>query len=232
MTIDLNIAGLDPFSTCDWPGNIVATIFLQGCPWDCEFCFNWKLIDPKIQGGLSWDDVEKVLVKRQDFLDGVVLSGGEPLLQADATKALRRIRELGFKVGLHTEGAFHNRLVGALTLIDWVGYDIKAMPEDYRKVIRTADAGELAWRGLDRILESGVDYEIRTTVSPGSPQEERWEEIVDSLRVKGVRTYALQKALPEGARPFKHDAPGWDDRLLEMKAYAESAGFDKFIFRG
>lgn len=230
--LDLNIAGLDPFSTCDWPGKIVATIFLQGCPWDCEFCFNWKLIDPKVKGALWWEEVENVLVVRQGFLDGAVLSGGEPLRQADSIKALRRIRDLGFGVGLHTEGAYYNRLVEALTLIDWVGYDIKAMPEDYREVIRTADAGYTAWQGLDRIVESGVDYEIRTTVNPGSPQERRWEELVDSLREKGVRTYALQKALPEGARPFTHDAPGWGDRLLEMKAYAESAGFDKFIFRG
>lgn len=232
MMLDLNIAGLDPFSTCDWPGKIVATIFLQGCPWDCEFCFNWKLIDPHTRGDVYWDEVEEVLVERQGFLDGAVLSGGEPLRQADSIKALHRIRDLGFKVGLHTEGAYYNRLLGALTLIDWIGYDIKAMPEDYREVVRTADAGHTAWQGLDRIVESGVDYEIRTTANPGSPQERRWEELVDSLREKGVRTYALQKALPEGARPFTHDAPGWGDRLLEMKAYAESAGFDKFIFRG
>lgn len=229
--LDLNIAGLIPFSVADWPGKITATVFLQGCPFNCDFCFNWQFIDSTVKGEIEWDDVLTLLLKRQGKLDAVVFSGGEPLRQRDTTRAIRQVKDLGFQVGLHTEGAYLNRLIGALTLVDWVGYDVKARAEDYREVVH-ADAGAAAWQGLDRLVASGVDYEIRTTTHPGSPQERHFEELVDRLRSHGVRNYALQKAVSTGARAFTYDAPGWDDRLLQMKAYAESAGFDTFIFRG
>lgn len=228
--LDLNIAGFIPFSLSDWPGKITATVFLQGCPFNCDFCFNWQFIDSTVKGEIEWDDVISLLFKRQGKLDAIVFSGGEPLRQRDTIRAIRQAKDLGFKVGLHTEGAYLNRLIGALTLVDWVGYDVKARAEDYREVVH-ADAGDIAWQGLDKVLASGVGYEIRTTVHPGSPQERHFEELIDRLRERGVKTYALQKALPTGARVFTHDAPGWDERLLEMKAHAESAGFDKFIFR-
>lgn len=228
--LDLNIAGLIPFSTVDWPGKMTATVFLQGCPFNCDFCFNWQFIDPTVQGDVEWGEVLTLLNERQGKLDAVVFSGGEPLRQRDTIRAIRQVKNLGFQVGLHTEGAYLNRFIGALTLVDWVGYDIKARAEDYREVVH-ADAGDTAWQGLDMLLASGVDYEIRTTVHPGSPQERHFEELVDCLRERGVEVYALQKALPTGARVFTHTAPEWDDRLLEMKAYAESAGFDRFIFR-
>ena len=69
---DLNVAGFEPFSSCDWPGRLVATVFLQGCPWDCGYCHNAAIIDPRAQGESSWAEVRAVLARRRGLLDGAV----------------------------------------------------------------------------------------------------------------------------------------------------------------
>src|SRR3954447_23836555 len=77
----LAVAGLTPLSTCDWPGQLVATVFLQGCPLACTYCHNPALIDPRVPGTLPWTSVTDLLGRRQGLLDGVVFSGGEPTRQ-------------------------------------------------------------------------------------------------------------------------------------------------------
>ena len=101
---DLQIAGLTPMSSVDWPGKFVATVFAQGCPWACPYCHNQAIIDPKIPGVVSWESVEELLGRRRGLLDGVVFSGGEATRQLAVLPAMQRVRELGFEVGLHTAG--------------------------------------------------------------------------------------------------------------------------------
>ncbi len=226
------VAGLTGMSTCDWPGHLAATVFLQGCPWNCTYCHNRDLIDPRAPGVLEWSDVLAFLGRRRGLLDGLVFSGGEPTRTAALPEAISDVRALGLAVGLHTSGAFPSRLAQVLGDLRWVGLDIKALPEDYQAVVGRPGAGERAWRSLGLVLESGVDYEVRTTIHPGSAATDRLGEIVARLLAAGVRTFALQQAREIGTREgFRADEPGWDDRFRALAAEVDTLGFDRFEAR-
>lgn len=235
---DLQLAGLVPLSTVDWPGMLVATVFCQGCPWDCGYCQNAALIDCTLPGTVDWvDDVERLLVRRRGLLDGVVFTGGEATRQAALGPAMARVRELGFAVGLHTAGAYPRRLAEVLPLVDWVGLDIKALPEDYGRVTGVGVAGARAWESLAIVLGAGVDHEVRLTVHPDSPQAASAVEIARRLRAAGVRGFALQDARLDGTRaPFRDQAAGWDRaawarELRAMVTEIERLGFASFVSR-
>ena len=134
---DLTIAGLVRLSTVDWPGHMAATVFLQGCPWNCLYCHNPDLIDCRTPGIMEWAEVEKFLQRRRGLLDGVVFTGGEPTRQRGLADAMARVRNMGFQVGLHTMGAYPTLLRPLIPLIDWVGFDIKAAPAHYGDIIAT-----------------------------------------------------------------------------------------------
>lgn len=152
----LAIAGLVPLSTVDWPGKLAAVVFLQGCPLACPYCQNEAILDPKVPGAVPWSQVEALLARRVGLLDGVVLTGGEALRQAGVVDAARRVREMGFGVGLHTAGAYPRALAKILPHTDWVGIDVKAMPDDYAAATGFG-AGAKAWQSLDAVLKASAD---------------------------------------------------------------------------
>lgn len=152
----LAIAGLVPLSTVDWPGKLAAAVFLQGCPLACPYCQNEAILDPKVPGAVPWSQVEALLARRAGLLDGVVLTGGEALRQAGVVDAARRVREMGFGVGLHTAGAYPRALAKTLPYTDWVGIDVKAMPDDYAAATGFG-AGAKAWQSLDAVLEASAE---------------------------------------------------------------------------
>lgn len=240
----LAIAGLVPLSTVDWPGKLAAVVFLQGCPLACPYCQNEAILDPKVPGAVPWSQVEALLARRAGLLDGVVLTGGEALRQAGVVDAARRVREMGFGVGLHTAGAYPRALAKILPHTDWVGIDVKAMPDDYAAATGFG-AGAKAWQSLDAVLEASaeradvgpLDYEVRTTVYPGAPVTERFEELLGELRARGVRNFALQEARTDGtpvafrAQALAWDRRAWAKRLAEMVDAASRAGFESFEAR-
>lgn len=274
----LAIAGLVPLSTVDWPGKLAAVVFLQGCPLACPYCQNEAILDPKVPGAVPWSQVEALLARRAGLLDGVVLTGGEALRQAGVVDAARRVREMGFGVGLHTAGAYPRALAKTLPHTDWVGIDVKAMPDDYAAATGFG-AGAKAWQSLDAVLEASaeracpalaaeaadadgmveradcmfepagvdrtvgradvgpLDYEVRTTVYPGAPATERFEELLGELRARGVRNFALQEARTDGtpvdfrAQALAWDRRAWAKRLAEMVDAASRAGFESFEAR-
>ena len=290
----LAIAGLVPLSTVDWPGKLAAVVFLQGCPLACPYCQNEAILDPKVPGAVPWSQVEALLARRAGLLDGVVLTGGEALRQAGVVDAARRVREMGFGVGLHTAGAYPRALAKTLPYTDWVGIDVKAMPDDYAAATGFG-AGAKAWQSLDALLEASaeracpalaaeaadadgmveradgtveradrtvepvgadrvaqhagadrtveradvgpLDYEVRTTVYPGAPATEHFEELLGELRARGVRNFALQEARTDGtpvdfrAQALAWDRRAWAKRLAEMVDAASRAGFESFEAR-
>lgn len=235
---DLAIAGLVPLSSVDWPGRLVATVFCQGCPWNCAYCHNASLIDCALPGIVGWDaDVEPLLARRRGLLDGVVFTGGEATRQAALAPAMARVRELGFEVGLHTGGAYPRRLAELLPLVDWVGLDIKALPEDYGTVTGVAAAGTRAWEALRLVLASGVGHEVRLTLHPGSPQAATAVEIARRLKDAGVRVLVLQEARADGTRAeFQQRALGWDlaawrAQLDGIRAAVADLHFQEFSVR-
>ena len=230
---DLQIAGLTPMSSVDWPGKFVATVFAQGCPWACPYCHNQAIIDPKIPGVVSWESVEELLGRRRGLLDGVVFSGGEATRQLAVLPAMQRVRELGFEVGLHTAGPYPARLHEILRtgLVDWVGIDIKAMPgPHYEAVAGRPNAGPKAWESLGEVLDSGVSYEVRLTVYPDGPRD--GYEVASCVKDLGATHFALQQARALGtAQGFNAGDAAWDLEVQSLADDIEKLGFESFQFR-
>lgn len=197
----LQIAGFAPFSSVDWPGLLSATVFLQGCPWECTYCHNPAMQDTRAPGVIAWSTVLATLQDRQGLLDAVVFSGGEPTRQRGLPAAMRVARELGFKVGLHTAGAFPGRLAPLLPLVDWVGIDIKAAPTAYERITGKAVSGMRAWSALELVQNSGVDYEVRITVDPTVHTRADVFDAVREVIRRGAKAPVLQQARPDGANP-------------------------------
>jgi len=198
---DLQIAGLARLSSCDWPGMLVATVFLQGCPLDCGYCHNPGLLDARVPGAIAWDTVLAHLDRRHGLLDGVVFSGGEPTRQPGLADGMRQVRERGFGVGLHTSGAYPKRFAQVLPLCDWIGLDIKAPERLYGTVTGVQAAAAKAFACLRLALESGVALQVRTTVDPTTMAPDDVAELTETLLGLGVCEHVLQEVRSEGARP-------------------------------
>jgi pyruvate formate lyase activating enzyme len=194
----IRVGGLTPLSTTDWPGMLAAVVFCQGCPWRCRYCHNPHLIPPRSDGEIPWDDVLAFLRRRRDLLDGVVFSGGEPTLQPELADAMRAVRTLGFKVGLHTGGAYPRRLAEVLPLVDWVGLDAKAPFADYARITGVAGSGDPALASLNAVLASGVEHEIRTTVHPALLADAEVAAIAHELSARGVTRHVIQAFRSQG----------------------------------
>ena len=212
---DLVIGGFEPFSMVDWPGHLSATLFLQGCPWRCTYCHNPSLQNPRLPRGVSWEAVALILESRRGQLDAVVFSGGEPTRQAAIVPAMQTVRAWGYRVALHTAGAFPARLARVLPHVDWVGLDIKANPHEYGAITGIAASGEKAWQALAMVQDSGVDYEVRITVDPTVHRRESILDLVDALAAHGVEAPVLQEVRPDGANPEYARALG-ERRLTDV----------------
>lgn len=224
---DLRIGGLARLSSCDWPGQLVATVFTQGCPWDCPYCHNPHLIAAG-EGATPWSEVAGFLAKRVGLLDGVVFSGGEPTAQAALPEAVRAVRELGFPVGLHTGGALPERFQAVLGELAWVGFDVKAPFPDYERVTRVPGSGERAWASLQTLVASGVPFEVRTTVHPDLLDADALSRLADDLLAAGVREWTVQAYRRAGAREGLLGASNLTEGDIPAEARSR---FERFTFR-
>lgn len=227
----LQIAGLQPLSTVDWPGKLAAVLFLQGCPWRCVYCHNHQILDPRRPGEVSWGEVLELLGRRRGLLDGVVFSGGEATRQAAVVEAAGMVREEGFAVGLHTAGAYpanFERLLQA-GVVDWVGLDIKALPGDYQDVTLVGSSGAKAKAALETLMKHPeVDHEVRLTL---------WHDelsyavrVAKWCRARGVRNFALQRANAQGA-PSGFVLPRREWSENEARSALAEIGFDQVTIR-
>lgn len=194
----LRVGGFTPLSLSDWPGQLAAVVFCQGCPWRCGYCHNPHLIPPRAATSIEWDDVLAFLGRRRGLLDAVVFSGGEPTLQSGIVNAMQQVKAFGFKLGLHTSGAYPRQLAELLPAVDWVAMDIKAPFSDYAATTGVADSGAPARESARLILASGVNYEFRTTVHPDLLPAAALPALAHSLAQLGVRKYALQEFRSQG----------------------------------
>lgn len=188
----LRVGGLAPLTTIDYPGELAAVIFCQGCPWRCRYCHNGHLLPAQSGDLIPWPTVRAFLERRRGLLDAVVFSGGEPTLQSALPAALAEVKAMDFKVGLHTAGPYPQRLRRSLPYLDWVGLDIKALPADYAAITGVPGSGERAWTSLDLLLDAGVQLAVRTTVMPGCTLEHDIEPLMDRLARRGVIHPTLQ----------------------------------------
>jgi pyruvate formate lyase activating enzyme len=186
---ELQVGGLVPFTTVDFPGRLAAVVFCQGCAWRCGYCHNTHLRDFSC-GTLPWHEVRNFLLTRRGLLDAVVFSGGEPLAQRVLPHAMKEVRELGYKIGLHTAGASARRFKDVLALVDWVGLDIKAPAARYREI--TGAAGAAAYRNLAALIAAGVPYEVRTTVDARLGRADL-DAMREELHAAGAARWVLQE---------------------------------------
>lgn len=188
----LQVGGLTPLTSTDFPGKLAAVVFCQGCPWRCGYCHNPHLIPRSSESGLGWEDVVAFLRRRRGLLDAVVFSGGEPTLQSGLVEACREVRELGFEIGLHTAGPYPERMAEILPWLDWVGMDIKAPFGDYDRITGTPGSSGRVRESLGLLLDSGVEHEIRTTVHVDLLAHENVLALAHELADLGVQRYVLQ----------------------------------------
>ena len=185
----MNIAGLLKTATIDFPRRLAAVVFTAGCNYDCGFCHNRGLLDAadfKDNG-----EVLRFLEKRAGLLDGVVISGGEPTLQKDLAGFAATLKELGYDVKLDTNGS-NPQMVGRLLdggLVDYVAMDYKAPFARYPEVCGAGADGFLETLGL--LWDSGIEWELRTTVIPEISEAELREmaEAVSPLPLYALQLY-------------------------------------------
>lgn len=185
------VAGLTPLTTIDFPGELAAVLFGPGCPWRCRYCHNGHLTADSDGPRIAWSEIRSFLESRRGLLDAVVFSGGEPTAQSGLAVAMAEVKGLGFKVGLHTAGPYPERLPALLPWLDWVGLDIKALPEDYPAITGVPGSGERAWRSLEVLLEAGKPMQVRTTMMPGW-RDDDLEPLIERLADAGVTRYRIQ----------------------------------------
>ena len=194
----LRVGGLTPLSSTDWPGMLAAVVFCQGCPWRCGYCHNPGLIPARGDSEIPWENVLAFLRRRQGLLDGVVFSGGEPTAQAGLPDAMREVRALGFRIGLHTGGMYPKKLEAVLPLVDWVGLDVKAPFADYPRITGVDGSGGRALAGLQEVLASGIAHEVRTTVHPALLDDAEVAGLAHDLAARGVKHYVIQAFRSQG----------------------------------
>ncbi|MFH0808105.1 MAG: anaerobic ribonucleoside-triphosphate reductase activating protein [archaeon] len=163
----MKIAGLQRVSTIDYPGEICCVIFLWGCNFRCGFCYNSSLVIRDQELGISEEEFFDFLSKRMGKLDAVCISGGEPLMSLDFG-FVRRIKDMGFKVKIDTNGSFPERLQELVSegLVDYIAMDVKSCREDYCEVVNVNVDMEKIEESI-RIVNEFENSEFRTTVVPG-----------------------------------------------------------------
>ncbi len=193
--LDFKIAAILKFSTLDYPGKLSSVVFSQGCPIRCVYCHNPDFQDYKKPSAIEFDELLSFLKERKGLLDAVVFSGGEPLMQKDLYDAISIVRQEGFLIGLHTAGTIPNRFEQVLPLLDWVGFDIKTDFEKYGKITTVSNSGKLALESLDLLLNSGINFEIRTTVDSRNISSENLVNIAKFLNSKNIKKWVLQECI-------------------------------------
>jgi len=192
MFEDLPIAGINKMTTVDFPGHLSAVVFLQGCPWRCPYCHNPEM--QKLTAGvIPFEELKAFLKKRKGLLDGIVYSGGDPLVYSKLSELIKWTKEQGFDVAIHTGGHLYENFEKCLKYVDWVGFDMKAPFAAYEKITKAKNSGEYAKKAMQMLLASGVNYEIRTTASPDDLTMDDIYQIAKDLKELGVKNYVLQE---------------------------------------
>ena len=193
---EIQIGGFVSFTTIDFPGKLACVLFLTGCPIRCAYCSNPHLLEYRA-GDYSPDKIYDWLKTRVGRLEGVVFSGGEALMQGDALiDYMRRVRELGFSIGLHTNGFYPDTLRRAAPYIDWVGLDYKTTGGRYGSLVGNDIAFENMTRSLDFWTSTGRGLEVRITCDPRFVDISDVREIAHDVHARGVRHIAIQKYIP------------------------------------
>lgn len=196
----MNIQGLQKLTLLDYPGKIACTVFTAGCDLRCPFCHNSSLvINPPKDSKFPQEEIFAFLKKRKGVLDGVAVTGGEPLMQRDIIDFIKAVKELGYPVKLDTNGTFPDKLKTIIDnkLADYIAMDVKSSPAGYPQCVGIAGYDI---SGIDEsirmIMGGSVDYEFRTTVAKGLHNSENIKGIGEWI--KGAKRHYLQQFKDSG----------------------------------
>jgi pyruvate formate lyase activating enzyme len=208
----MDIKGVQKTSLIDYPGKMSAVIFVPKCTFRCAFCYNvdlvtgWEKLDT-----IDEREVLNFLKDRKKWLDGIVVTGGEPTIHKDLPDFLRKVKELGYAVKLDTNGTNPYMLEDLIKegLVDYLAMDIKCPQERYEEICKAKVDMKLLKMSIERIKNSGLDYEFRTTVVPGLITKEDIVKIGEWM--KGAKNYYIQQFFPrrtldgslQNTRPYK-----------------------------
>ncbi len=217
------INGFQKLTLLDFPAHTAAIVFTAGCDLRCPFCHNAALVSRiRADERVGEEEIFAYLEKRKGLLDGVSITGGEPLLQKDIAAFSARLKDMGYDVKLDTNGSSPNKLEELIDrgLVDYVAMDIKNAPELYPE---TAGIPGLDMSNIERsreiLLRGRVDYEFRTTVTA---QLHTAESIARAAEwIKGAKRYFIQNFKDSGDTLSEGMSPCTADVLAEMKSAAE-----------
>lgn len=211
----MRIGGFQRFSLADFPGHISAILFTLGCGFRCPYCHNPELVDPeRAPAEVPFADVLRFLDAREGRVDGVVVTGGEPTLQADLPETLAALKLRGLAVKLDTNGT-NPRMLGDLLdqrLLDYIAMDIKAPLAHYARLVRAPVAPDAIRRSIALIRGCGIEHEFRTTYVESLLSVSEMTEI--AALVAGCRRFMLQRFEP--TKPL-------DASLLDQASTSEAS---------
>jgi pyruvate formate lyase activating enzyme len=200
--MDIHIKGFLETTFVDWPGRVASVIFLGGCNFRCPFCHNHGLVThPEEYPDIPWPSIRNWLIHNKNFIDGVVVTGGEPTLSPGLPELLRKIQALGYEVKLDTNGGRPEVLEALIRegVVRHVAMDVKAPLDDvsYARAAGRPGFAPRVQKSLDVLESSGLGYTLRTTVVPGLHDEKALNRMAGQLA--GAPCWNLQKFQPENA---------------------------------
>jgi pyruvate formate lyase activating enzyme len=206
-------------SMVDFPGKLAAVFFLTGCNFQCGFCHNAKLMGRADIAGLPWTEVERTCRKfRDNWVDGAVVTGGEPTLNPGVFRIVEKLREWGFAIKLDTNGSKPDVLEKLLPLVDYVAMDVKFAPADYPERVGFSNIDALT-ESIRLIREKAAAYEFRTTVI------EAWHDAAKVRAigewVRGAKLHVLQAFVPREELPDAACRAMPETAAKVLHAYAE-----------
>lgn len=207
------LAGWQPAGMLDWPGRLTTTVFISGCEFRCPFCHNPSLLASGGECG-DWDALAAHLDDKRGWLDGVVITGGEPTGDPALFDLLGELKRRSVPVKLDTNGSNPQVLARAISdkMVSYVALDVKTLPERYGALTSRPGTGEAVLECIDTIISSGIAHEFRTTAYPGAVSLDDFTAIAGL--VEGGDRYAIQQFNPTttldpraaGVLPYRADA--------------------------
>lgn len=222
------LVGWRPAGMLDWPGRVTTTIFLGGCDFRCPFCHNGQLVTEPAECA-DWNALAAHLIEKRDWLDGVVITGGEPTTDPALRTVLEALSELDMPVKLDTNGN-HPEIVAELIaegLVAFVALDIKSLRDRYDAVSGVEGSGERVTRTIESLIGSGIAHEFRTTAYPGAVALDDFAKIAQTLR--GGDRYAIQQFQPDNAMDpravsvLPYHADELAEAVIECRKYLPTA---------
>jgi len=206
----MKIAGIQKLSLIDFPGHVASIVFLQGCNFTCGYCQNPELIGAGEEPFFPEEELFDYLTRRSKMLEGVVVTGGEPVIHKDLPEFLKRIKDMGFKIKLDTNGSDPDMIEHLLRehILDYIAIDLKTAPHKYHELTGIKNIEELLQRTIRWTMLSAIPYEFRTTCVPGIVDEE--DILVMGRLVRGARRFCLQQY---------RSLVTYDPKFLDVKPY-------------